>query len=77
MSLYEYLSSEGRFHGNTEENRSYPLKYINWKFIPPTFVTYNVNLVETYDVKEIEDYVSKLFDNKTSDFKNELIELAL
>ena len=50
-SKYQYLDSETYPHFNTEENFSNP-RYpaANWRATPPTFVTYNVNLVETYDV---------------------------
>jgi hypothetical protein len=46
-----YLSSETYPHYNTEPDNSNP-RYptTNWRVTPPTFVTYNVNLVETYDV---------------------------
>ena len=73
-----YLSSETYPHYNTELDNSNP-RYptTNWRVTPPTFVTYNVNLVETYDVQEIRDYVLNLVDNKTAQFVDDVTTLAL
>ena len=73
-----YLSSETYPHYNTELDNSNP-RYptTNWRVTPPTFVTYNVNLVETYDVQEIRDYVLNLVDHKTAEFIDNVTTLAL
>lgn len=73
-----YLSSETYPHYNTEPDNSNP-RYptTNWRVTPPTFVTYNVNLVETYDVQEIRDYVLNLVDHKTAEFIDNVTTLAL
>lgn len=73
-----YLSSETYPHYSTELDNSNP-RYptTNWRVTPPTFVTYNVNLVETYDVQEIRDYVLNLVDQKTAQFIDDVTTLAL
>ena len=43
----------------------------------PNTINYNINIVETYDVNEIYDYVSTLFDNKTATFIDDLTQLAI
>ena len=76
MSLYNYLSSEGRPHYNTERDFSNP-RYVDWIIIPPTFVSYNTFTKKIENIDEVKDYLSKLFNDKTEDFINQVLELAL
>lgn len=73
-----YFSLEGRPHYNEDDMYFYDAPIArDLALYPPTFIVNNINLVETYDVKEIYTYVSELFANKSADFRNELIDLAL
>ena len=76
MSLQEYLSSEGRPHYNLDWDCSNP-RYVDWRITPPTFINYNVKVIQKYDVKEIYDYVMQLCNNRDERFRNELINLTL
>ena len=76
MSLYNYLSSEGRPHYNTERDFSNP-RYVDWIIIPPTFIAYNTFTKKIENIDEVKDYLSKLFNDKTEDFTNQVLELAL
>ena len=77
MSLYRYLSSEGRFHYNTEEGDFANLLHIDLTPVPPTFITYDIKVTQTYDPEEIRDYVLSIFDDKTEEFTTKLIGLAI
>lgn len=78
MSREAYFCSEGRPHYNEDDLCGYTAPYArDLTPIPPTLITYNVNITQTYDVKEIQDYATELFENKMSNFIQELSELAL
>lgn len=76
MSLYRYLSSEGRFHYNTEEEDFSNLLHIDLTPIPPTFITYDIKVTQTYNPEEIREYVLAMFNDKTEEFTTELVELT-
>ena len=77
-SKQRYLSSETYPHYYVEPDNSNP-RYptTNWRVTPPTFVTYNVNLVETYNVQEIRDYVLQLLSDKTVELIDGVTALAV
>lgn len=76
MSLYNYLSSEGRPHYNTERDFSNP-RYVDWVITPPAFFSCNTFIKKIENIDEVKDYLSKLFNDKTEDFTNQVLELAL
>lgn len=73
MSLYTWLSSEGRS----------PLEIDRFDYSTPmgatphTIINYNYNVVSNYNTDEIKDYIQTMINEKTQNYSDQIYEMVM
>lgn len=73
MSLYTWLSSEGRSPLEIDRfDCSTPMRAT-----PQTIVNYNYNVVSNYNTDEIRDYIQTMISEKTQNYSDQIYEMVV
>lgn len=73
MSLYTWLSAEGRCHFNTEMDCSNP-RPIDYSINPPTFITYHVTQNTDIDKEVLKKLIKNYLDENDPEMINIITE---